>query len=117
MLPTGAEGASSPPGALVLGADYRGLGVVRSLGRRGVRVQVLKRPGETLAAHSRYAERARAVPADLADLADELPGWALIPTTDEDAALVARRHDELAAVFTLTTAPWETLRWAYDKRR
>jgi D-aspartate ligase len=104
------------PGALVLGADYRGLGVVRSLGRRGVRVWVLKRPGETLAAHSRYAERSLCVPDDLLALAGEIPGWALIPTTDEDAAMLARRHAELSAAFTVTTDPWETLRWAYDKR-
>jgi D-aspartate ligase len=106
----------APAGALVLGADYRGLGVVRSLGRRGVRVRVLTHPGETLAAHSRYAERALRAPADLLALADELPGWALIPTTDEDAAAVARRHEVLGRVFTLTTPPWETLQWAYDKR-
>src|SRR5258708_24447608 len=30
-------------GALVTGADYRGLGIVRSLGRRGIPVWVLKR--------------------------------------------------------------------------
>jgi predicted ATP-grasp superfamily ATP-dependent carboligase len=108
--------AAPPGGALVLGADYRGLGVVRSLGRRGVPVWVLTKPGETLAAHSRYARRALRTPDDVLSLAEEIPGWALVPTTDEDAADVARRHDELAAAFTLTTDRWETLRWAYDKR-
>jgi D-aspartate ligase len=115
--------ATAPGGALVLGADYRGLGVVRSLGRHGVPVWVLTQPGETLAAHSRYVRRSLRAPHDgrarvdaLLALADEIPGWALVPTTDEDAALVARNHDELAAAFTLTTSPWEELRWAYDKR-
>src|SRR5213592_2824840 len=42
-------------GALVTGADYRGLGVVRSLGRRGIPVWVLKRSSHRLAAASRYA--------------------------------------------------------------
>src|SRR6185436_21175498 len=81
-----------PVGALVLGADYRGLGVVRSLGRRGIPVTVLKEPAEPLAAVSRYAERALSWPEGDADRvaflrrlaeADGLRGWALIPTSDE----------------------------------
>jgi predicted ATP-grasp superfamily ATP-dependent carboligase len=114
---------TAPGGALVLGADYRGLGVVRSLGRRGIPVWVLTQPGETLAAHSRYARRALRLPAEpdaradaLLELGDEIGGWALVPTTDEDAALVARNRERLAERFTLTSPGWESLRWAYDKR-
>src|SRR2546425_8315100 len=45
-------------GALVIGADYRGLGVVRSLGRRGIPVWVLKQDDELLlASTSRYTSR------------------------------------------------------------
>jgi predicted ATP-grasp superfamily ATP-dependent carboligase len=113
----------APGGALVLGADYRGLGVVRSLGRRGIPVWVLTQPGETLAAHSRYARRSLRLPAEpdaradaLLALGDEIGGWALVPTTDEDAALVARNRERLAERFTLTSPGWESLRWAYDKR-
>jgi D-aspartate ligase len=112
----------SAPGAIVMGADYRGLGVVRSLGRRGVPVCVLRQPGENLAAVSRYAARKIARPdgdddAQVAFLQGlGLDGWALFPTTDNDAGLVGRRHDELARTFTLTSPPWETVRWAYDKR-
>jgi hypothetical protein len=40
---------AAPSGALVLGADYRALGAVRSLGRRGVPVRVVREPGEPLA--------------------------------------------------------------------
>src|SRR5437660_4941052 len=39
-------------GALITGADYRGLGIARSLGRRGIPVWLLKRPGHHLAAVS-----------------------------------------------------------------
>jgi predicted ATP-grasp superfamily ATP-dependent carboligase len=51
-------------------------------------------------------------------LADEhaLDGWALFPTGDETAALVARNASALAERYTLTTPPWEVLRLAYDKR-
>src|SRR5437867_2002655 len=44
-------------GALVTGADYRALGVVRSLGRRRVPVWVLRSGADMLAATSRYACR------------------------------------------------------------
>lgn len=110
------------PGALVMGADYRGLGVVRSLGRHGVRVAVLTQAAERLAGASRFATATIRRPdgdddAQVAFLLGlGLDGWALVPTTDNDAALVGRRHAELARGFTLTSPPWIVVRWAYDKR-
>jgi predicted ATP-grasp superfamily ATP-dependent carboligase len=44
-------------------------------------------------------------------------GWVLIPTHDEEAALIARHRAELAAHYRLTTPDWAALRDAYDKRR
>src|SRR6202035_5313732 len=80
-------------GAVVTGADYRGLGIVRSLGRRGIPVCVLREEGHFLGAASRYTSRSLRWPvADglkklefLANLAvkEGLKGWALFPTTDE----------------------------------
>jgi D-aspartate ligase len=107
-------------GAIVLAADYRGLGVVRSLGRKGIRVWVLTQPEERLAGSSRYAERTLRRPPDdlvgfLLGLAG-VDGWALFPTSDEDAALLGRHHAELSDRFTVTSPPWEVMRWAYDKR-
>ena len=106
-------------GAIVLGADYRGLGVVRSLGRKGIRVWVLTQPEERLAGSSRYAERALRRPPDIVPFLLGLPdvdGWALFPTTDEDAALLGRHHAALARRFVVTSPPWEVVRWGYDKR-
>jgi D-aspartate ligase len=115
----------APGGAIVMGADYRGLGVARSLGRRGIPVCVLTEPGDRLAATSRYVTRRSSWPtahddarvAHLLRLAgDGLAGWALYPTTDDAAALVGRHHRELAEHFALTSPPWEVVRFAYDKR-
>jgi predicted ATP-grasp superfamily ATP-dependent carboligase len=47
---------------------------------------------------------------------DGVARWALLPTSDHTVAAVARNHDELAKVFTMTTPPWDVLRWAHDKR-
>jgi predicted ATP-grasp superfamily ATP-dependent carboligase len=113
-------------GALVTGADYRGLGIVRSLGRRGIPVWVLKRAGHRLAATSRYArsstlwtegDDSRRIEF-LLDLANRqgLKGWVLFPTDDEVVGLVARHHDVLSKAFCLTIPPWDELRWSCDKR-
>ena len=116
------------PGAVVLGADYRALGVVRSLGRRGIPVWVLHGPDEhRLATTSRYTRRRLPWPAGdddharslfLRSLAERhgLRGWVLFATADSTAAFVAREHDRLRETFALTTPAWEVFRWAYDKR-
>ena len=93
------NGVGRQPGALVTGADYRGLGVVRSLGRKRIPVWVLRDPEHPRAAASRNTQRSLEWPqgdeatkvAFLADLADRrgLNGWVLIPTTDEVVSMVA----------------------------
>jgi D-aspartate ligase len=115
-----------PLGAVVVGSDYRGLAVVRSLGRRGIPVWVLSGGDDVLATKSRYATNT--VP--LAGRSDQeqvdflvrlnhehgLEGWALFPTADESAAMIGRAHAELQEDYVLTSPPWDVLRWAYDKR-
>ena len=113
-------------GALVIGADYKSLGVVRSLGRRGIPVWVLM-DEHVLATFSRYCARTLPWPAltereqvdYLVDIARRyrLDGWAIYPTDEESAALLARNHEALGDLYRNTVlTPWETLRWAYDKR-
>jgi D-aspartate ligase len=114
------------PGAVVTGASYRALAVVRSLGRRGVRVRLVRSDEHAVAERSRYVARQGAWPREgeharvawLLELAarERLDGWVLIPTHDEEAALIARHRDELHARYRLTTPPWDALRAAYDKR-
>ena len=114
------------PGAVVIGSDYKCLGVVRSLGRQGIRVWVL-RDDHALATWSRYAERSLPWPASgegeqvsyLLTLARRyaLGGWALFPGDDETAALLARNSDRLGETYRVSVlTPWARLRSAYDKR-
>jgi D-aspartate ligase len=120
-------GVGGARGALVVGGDYRGLGVVRSLGRRGIRVWVLTDGDDVLATRSRYcAHHLRLLghsnaeqSAFLRQLADEhaLDGFTLFPTSDRTAAAIAQDHAALAERYVLTTPSWKTLRWAFDKRR
>ncbi len=112
-------------GALVFGGAHGSLAVVRSLGRRGIPVWLLRRD-HPIARFSRYASGS--IPwngPDQANAADtlieigrryRLQGSVLFPGGDAEAELVSRHHAKLAAEFRLTTPPWETGKWAFDKR-
>lgn len=116
----------SAPGAVVLGSDFKALGVIRSLGRRGVRSVVIDNTPRA-AWLSRYVverrrwdgamEGKRFVEA-LLDLGRDprFSGWLLIPTQDEVVELVARHRDLLETCFIPVTQGWETLRLSCDKR-
>lgn len=114
------------PGAVVLGGDYRGLGIVRSLGRHGVDVRVVHGQ-ESLATYSRYCRQAcrwdGAFDAQYVEFLlrfaaeHRLDGWALFPTSDETAWLVSRHWDELSRRYRLTTPPEPVYSAAADKSR
>jgi D-aspartate ligase len=123
--PTAATGAERP-GAIVVGGDYQGLGIVRSLGTRGVPVCVID-DERSIARYSRYATHAVACD----DLRDEgrtvgtvlaagrrlgLHGWVLYPTRDETVAAFARHRSALREHFRVPTPSWDVVRRAWDKR-
>jgi len=123
-----AVGTVRSRGAIVIGASYRALGVVRSLGRLEIPVAVLKDAADAdlLATTSRYVSRTLTLPPGSeaqkidfllsAAIRYGLAGWALIPTDDKSARLAACHHEALSSLFRMTTSPWAVLRWAYDKR-
>jgi phosphatidylserine decarboxylase precursor-related protein len=114
------------PGALVIAEHCRGLGLVRSLGRRGIPVWTLEPEGQRLASTSKYTRRSFVWPDSgdgqrldyLRSLAErhQLSGWALFASDDETTAFIARHHAELSEYFHLTVPPWDVFEWAYDKR-
>jgi D-aspartate ligase len=117
---------SEQVGAVVIGGEHPGLGIARSLGTRGIPVCVID-DQHSVSEFSRYATRVVRVK----DLRDEqntvdnvmeigqrygLKGWVLFPTRDETVAAFSRHRDRLAEFFRVTTAAWETVRWAWDKK-
>lgn len=117
---------SGRPGAVVVGGDYQGLGIVRSLGRRGVPVCVID-DERSIARFSRYATHAVSVPSlrDERETVDTvmaigarlgLEGWVLYPTRDETVAAFARYRTRLAGRFRVPTPAWDTMQWVWDKR-
>jgi len=115
------------PGAIVVGGDYQGLGIIRSLGRRGIPTCVVD-DERSIGKFSRYATHSLHVQEDLRDPAAVvnatlgaverfgLDGWVLFPTRDEHVATFSVERERLAEVLRVPTPPWEVTRWACDKR-
>src|SRR6266478_6239997 len=123
---TMAGGLEKPIGAVVVGGDYQGLGIVRSLGRRGVPTFVID-DERSIARFSRYATHSirvkdlRDEQATVAALLDagrrfNLKGWVLYPTRDETVAALSRHRKALSEWFRVPTPDWESIQWAWDKR-
>jgi predicted ATP-grasp superfamily ATP-dependent carboligase len=121
-----AERIDGGVGGIIVGGDYLGLGVARSLGRHGVPVCVID-DEDSICRLSRYVTHSRVVPT----LRDEraavdsvlkvgrelgLRGWILYPTRDELVAAFSRYRDELSEFFRVVTPDWDTVQWIWDKR-
>jgi D-aspartate ligase len=113
-------------GAIVIGGEHPGLGIARSLGRRGIPVCVID-DQYSISKFSKYVKRVVRVK----DLRDEhqtvenvleagqrygMKGWVLFPTRDETVVAFSRHRDRLAESFRVTTPGWETVKWAWDKK-
>jgi len=114
-------------GALVVGGDHPGLGIARSLGRRGIPVVVID-DQHSVSEFSKYVTRTVRV----SDLRDErrtvdtlldvgrrynLENWVVFPTRDETVAACSRYRAELAQFYRITTPEWGTVEWAWNKRK
>jgi D-aspartate ligase len=114
------------PGALVLGSDFKALGLIRSLGRRGIPtalVDALPRSAwfskhvQTRFRWGREMWNPALVDFLLGVAADHrLRGWVLIPVQDDAVELVARHAARLSGAYRLVTPDWHVLRWAHEKR-
>jgi D-aspartate ligase len=121
-----ATAGAGTPGAVVIGGDYQGLGIARSLGRRGIPVCVID-DETSIARASRYVRNVVRV----RDLRSEasllealttarqrlgLSGWVLFPTRDENVAAIAANRDALRHDFRVPTPDLASVRRAWDKR-
>ncbi|HLQ30835.1 MAG TPA: ATP-grasp domain-containing protein [Ktedonobacteraceae bacterium] len=113
------------PGAIMLGSDFKALGVVRSLGRRGIPSVVIDNQPRS-AWFSRYVvKRFRwkgsmdesAFLIFLLSIGKEyrLERWVLFPLQDEVVEFVARHNEQLSKIYQLVTQDWDIVQWACDK--
>lgn len=123
----GLEPLEPPPGAVVVGGDYQGLGILRSLGRHGVPVCVVD-DEFSISRFSKYCthfvkaphlREERAIVDSLLDVACRLglSGWVLYPTREELVAAFSHHREELSRVFRVPTPAWDSVQWAWDKRK
>lgn len=114
------------PGAIVVGGDYQGLAIVRSLGTRGIRVCVVD-DEHSISRFSRYCRQF--VKLDTLRDGDvtvdalltigarhKLHGWVLYPTRDEHVAAFSQHRSTLKELFRVPTPEWDVVKWVWDKR-
>jgi len=113
-------------GGVVIGGDYQGLGIVRSLGRQGIPVCVVD-DELSISRYSRYTKKfvrveslrdERAAVDTLIAIGKRhgLQGWVLYPTREELVAAFSRNRNELSKVYRVPTPEWGVIKWAWDKR-
>jgi predicted ATP-grasp superfamily ATP-dependent carboligase len=116
------------PLAVVLEADVNGLGVIRSLGARGIRVWAFDSDRLAPGLHSRFVERRVVCPDPVKapeafvavlkrSVACESAPPVLFPTSDAYVQLLASRHAELDGRFSSWVPAPETIASIVDKRR
>ena len=125
-VPPGSRRRSETVGAVVIGGDYQGLAIARSLGRRGIPIcvvddevsiaRVSRHSDHTVRVKSLRNDQATLEALELAARRHGLEGWVLFPTRDETVAALSRHREELSARFRVPTPSWETIRTAWDKR-
>jgi len=113
-------------GVVLLGSDFKALGVVRSLGRRGIPCIVIDDTPRA-AWFSRYVVKRFHWRGHMDDDAFvpfllsigkhyHLEQWVLFPTQDEAVQLVSCNTSLLSQVYRLVTQDWSVIQWANDKR-
>lgn len=116
----------STPGAVILGSDFKALGVIRSLGQRGIPCIVIDNQPRS-AWFSRYTKKRFHWQHNMSDeqflhfllnigKSYRLEQWVLFPLQDEVVEFVARNADQLAAIYQLATQDWNVVQWICDKR-
>ena len=94
------------PGAIVLGGNFVGLGIARSLGARGIPVWVLDADrSKSISQFSRYTRRFIETRESVVDVLLEegrrhnLNGWVLFPVTDEYVEILSANRQELETIY------------------
>jgi D-aspartate ligase len=113
----------SLPGAIVLGGNFVGLGIVRSLGARGIQTWVIDaHRSKSIAQFSRYTTRFIETKEAITDVLlamgrqHQLNGWVIFPVVDEYVEILSANRDALSSIYKVTTPPLEVTKFALDKR-
>jgi D-aspartate ligase len=125
MEPTFPLRETKKVGAVIIGGNFQGLGVLRSLGKQHVPVYLLDQD-LCIGRFSRYTTKFFRCPdvkqetrflAFLTDLAikEDLKGWVVYPNDDETVRFLAKNKESLEKYYRITTPSWDIVKFAYDK--
>ena len=114
-------------GVIVIGDHVQALGIIRSLGRRGIPVYLLHDKNLCISRFSRYATRFMRTPSPnnesefvnfMTVLAkkDQVRDWILMPTNDEAVYTLSRHKETLEEYYRVSTPCWDIVKYAYNKR-
>jgi D-aspartate ligase len=113
--------------ALVVSCYTMGLGVIRSLGERGVPIVAVQFDRRDIAQHSRHVVDVHHVPTPerhedafvsaLVELGRRYPGALLVPAHDAPLVAIARHRRLLGESLVVAAPEWETVHRCIDKRQ
>jgi len=114
------------PGAIITGGDFQGLGVIRSLGRRGIPVHVLDHE-LSIGRFSRYCKSYTVAPnpAKEKEYVSFLMAygrrlrpekWVLFANSDQVVGLLSKHKKILEEYYLIPTPDWEVIKYVYNKK-
>ena len=115
-------------GAIVLGGHAQGLGIIRSLGRRGIAVYLIDDTAASIGKFSKYCRRFLHFPKmkqeqPLLDFLIQLStregiqGWVVFPTHDATVEILSKNINRLSDYYRISIPEWTTTELAYNKIR
>jgi predicted ATP-grasp superfamily ATP-dependent carboligase len=113
-------------GAVITGGDFQGLGVLRTLARKGIPVILLDHE-HCIGKYSKYKKRFFRSPRPsegenylnfLLQLAkrEGIQGWIIFPNSDEAVRVLSQHKEILENYYRIPTPYWESIRNVYIKR-
>jgi D-aspartate ligase len=112
-------------GAVVTGGDFQGLGVLRTLGRKGIPVLLLD-SDRCIGRYSRFTNKFiesphPAEPEPYLDFLihvakkENIQGWVIFPNSDEAVCVLSKYKNILKEFYRVPTPCWEVIQYAYIK--
>jgi D-aspartate ligase len=114
-------------GVIVIGDHVQALGIIRSLGRRGIPVYLLHDKNLCISRFSRYTKRFIRTPtpnneSEFVDFMiklaknDRIRDWILMPTNDEAVHTLSKHKETLEEYYSVSTPCWDIVKYAYNKK-
>lgn len=118
---------TNKPGVIVIGGHIQGLGIIRSLGRKGVPVYLLDDKPICVGRFSRYCKKFIKTPKINAEtefilflkkiaIDSNLKGCILIPTNDAAVCILSKYKQSLEEFYKVPTPSWDVVEYAVNKK-